>query len=154
LRITRAAGRRRRVEAQPAGLLTGVGLDLQRLIVFPRDAQAAGHAHQSGSTVGLARAILGGVPLVGGLDGGRRERQAGVVALRRRDHPPLPVLADHRHPVAGQIHRRDRAGRRWRRTRATILLRKNGRRRKHERQEHQRAHQLLPGARLAPLKSR
>ena len=57
-----------------------------------------------------AASSFAGIPRVGDLAAGRVDRDVGVVALRRRDHPPAPVLADDRHPVAGEIDRRAARG--------------------------------------------
>ena len=43
--------------------------------------------------------------------------------LARRDHPPAPLLGDHRHPVAGDINRRGLPRCRRRRGRPGLLLR-------------------------------
>ena len=90
---------------QQPGLLPGVELDLQRVVVLPGDVQPAGLPHDAADAVRLAliarRVVLGQVPGVGDSAAFGGERHAGVVALRRRHHAEAPVFGDERHPIAG-----------------------------------------------------
>ena len=85
-------------ELQPPRLLPGVGLDLQRRVVGPGDAHPARHAHDYRGAERLARVrrlLLRRVPGVRHPAPFVVERQTGDVALARRDHSPVPVLAHH-----------------------------------------------------------
>ena len=76
-----------------------------------RDPQARGNAHQPAGAVGLARAVRRWVPLIGDTAAFVGERDARVVALPRRRHPPQPLFGDDGDPVAGEIDGRGRARR-------------------------------------------
>src|SRR5687768_17105869 len=93
-----------------ARLRPGVGLDFQRGVVLPGNAQPGWKPHDAARAV--AAALLAGgfvlyrVPAIARLAAFRVQRQSAELALARRDHPELPVLDDRRDPVAGQIDRR------------------------------------------------
>ena len=113
-------------EREQPGLHAVVGLELQRVVVLPGDVQARRPAHQAGRAVRLALFaggfVLGRVPRLRDLLARGVDRNAAIVAVRRRDHPPAPVLGDDRDPVAGEVDRAPaRAGRRGgRRLRARV----------------------------------
>src|SRR5262245_15835865 len=90
--------------------MAGVGLELQRAVVLPRDANACGDTHDRRSAERpalIARRIVGGkVPAIGYLAALGVERHARIIALRRCHHPPSPVLGDDRDPLTGEVDRR------------------------------------------------
>ena len=94
-------------ELKHARLHAGVGFNLQRVIVHPRDAQTRRLAHDRRRSVALALFARGlvscRVPAVGNLPSGGIEWDVGVVSFRRRDHAPSPVFTDDRDPVAREI---------------------------------------------------
>src|SRR6187200_3291061 len=105
-------------ELKHSRLHAGVGFDLQRVIVRPRNAQASGLAHDGWCGIALTlfagSFVAHGIPGVCDLAGCRIQRNVGVVAFRWRDHPPSPVFANDRDPVAGEIHWSGRAWGWWR----------------------------------------
>src|SRR5688572_11971380 len=155
----RRRGWRRSSKLQAAGLAAGVGLDAERSVVLPLDPQAAGLPNQPGRAECLAqlatRAVGVEIPGLGDLASGRVERRARRIALRRRDHPPSPVLGDDRHPLASEIQ--VGAGPRVTaatRTRTATLLRQRCRRGNREGcHNHHRGPRCWPTHRL-PLRSR
>ena len=106
------SGRTRR-ELQDTRLRAVVGFDQEGRVIAPRDTQPGRRPHQRRCSVGAAlltcRGVLRRIPRVGRVLRLLSERDTEIVAFRGRDHPPAPILADHRDPVAGEIERRRRA---------------------------------------------
>src|SRR5678815_1330780 len=108
-------------KVQEARLRARIRFDLQGRVVLPRDAQPRWQTHQARRAIGFALvsggSVLRRVPCIRDLLRVRVDRNAGVVTLRRGDHPPAPVLCDDGHPVAGEVdwRRRTRCRRRFRR---------------------------------------
>ena len=100
----RRVGRRRAVEVEQARLLPAVRFDSQRVLVGPGDLEPRRQPHDAAGAERAARfagrGVGRGIPAVGDLPPERVQRHRRVVALRRRDHPPAPVLGDLRDPVA------------------------------------------------------
>ena len=89
---------------------SGVGFNLQRRVIRPRDVQPPGHAHDVWGAVGFALLsggfVLCRIPRLGDLLSIGVQRNVGIVALWRSDHSKAPVFGDDRNPVAGHIDRR------------------------------------------------
>lgn len=83
---------------QDARLGTGVGFELQRVVVLPGDMQPRGHTQDAGGAIGLTlftrRVILGCIPGVGKFSPCGVDRNGLVVAFERRKLPVAPVLGD------------------------------------------------------------
>ena len=134
--------RRRRREAEDPRLRPGVGVDPQRGVVLPRHVQPPRHAHDGGASERLAliagRFVRRGIPPGGHLPPLRRQRHAGVIALRRSHHAKAPVFADEGDPISGEIDRR--RGLRRRRRGAGGVLRLRGCREPNRRRGRERPH--------------
>src|SRR5262245_28560018 len=100
-------------ERERTRLRPGFCLQLEGRVVAPRNAYATRHAHDRRATEWPALFTRGsvprGIPAVGNLDRRIRQRQARVVALRRRAHAPAPVLGHDRDPHTGEIDGRRRS---------------------------------------------
>ena len=100
-------GRRRAIEVEHAHLTAQVGFDSKRVLVGPGDLETRRQPHDAAGSERAARFAGRGVgrrvPAVGDLPPERVQRHRRVVAFRRRDHPPAPVLGDLRDPVAGDV---------------------------------------------------
>src|SRR5262245_6115333 len=92
---------------QEPRLRAGIRVDLERVVVDPRNVQAAGHAHDGRRSVRAARFtssfVLRRIPQVRDAPAFRFHRQHRDVALRRHHHAEMPVLGDNRHPISGQV---------------------------------------------------
>ena len=111
--LPRSLSGRTRRELQDSRLGAVVSFGQEGRVIAPRDTQTGRRPHQRRCSVGAAlltcRGILRRIPCVGRVLRLLSERDTEIVAFRGRDHPPAPVLADHRDPVAGEIERRRRA---------------------------------------------
>ncbi len=124
----RLAARRLRVaELEQPRLSAGVEIDLQRVVVGPRDVQAPGLAHQTADAERFAlqagRIVGGEVPLARDAPAFGVQRQALEVALARRRHAVPPILADDGNPVTREVDGRG-AARRLRRRAGALRQRR------------------------------
>ncbi len=135
-----------------ARLCPVIRFHLQRILVLPGDVQVRRQPHDTGRAVRLARVSFGlvlcripfhrflsgrgfvrDVALRRGVRTGADEPDARIldragdaaaeIAFRRHEHADVPVLGDHRGPVAGEVDRSDRLRRRWRSCLASASLR-------------------------------
>src|SRR5215471_15676652 len=92
---------------QQPGLLSGVSLNIKRLIVLPGNVKTTRHPHDGGGSIALAllsgSLIPCGVPGIGNFAPLGVERNAGVVTFGRSDHAEPPVLRHHGNPIARDV---------------------------------------------------
>ena len=102
-------------EMQQPRLRAEIGLDLQRVLVRPRDVQSRRQSHQTRRAIRpalLARLLVFGlVPRIRHAPPIDGQRNARKIAFIGDDHAPAPIFIDHRDPIARQIQHRARAPR-------------------------------------------
>src|SRR5262245_26141969 len=122
-----------------ANLSSYIRLDLQRLVILPRDVKPARNPHDARCTISFAllssRLILRRIPGVGHFTALWVQRYSCIVALVWK-HAPSPVLVDHRNPIAGHI--KGSCGLRCRGSGATSASRSLGMRSESRRQNKER----------------
>src|SRR5688572_16111748 len=119
------------IEIQQPCLRAGVVLELQRVVVLPRDPQPSRLTIDAANAerAALVAALIVGLEIPGLRHAARLlvDGNAGGSGriLRRRHHAPAPVLRHHRYPRAAEVHRaaRPRRLRRGGRARATLAAR-------------------------------
>src|SRR5262249_13311056 len=110
------------IEIEEPRLLSGVGFQLQCVVIGPPPADSQRAAHDGAGSERFAlvagRIVFRKIPRVGDLFSFGVKRYVGIVAFRRGHHPPAPLFGDKRDPVPRDVDLRSgpRSRRRLRRS--------------------------------------